>query len=78
MGEHQRNARPTTKTTPQNKIYNGTQPKRITIFRHPYKIRKWQNHHIYLLQTNRHPTIPPLQKTPPQKLYKMHPLHTSM
>ena len=33
------------------------------------KKRKWQNHHRYLPQTNRHPTIPPLQKPPPQKLY---------
>ena len=24
------------------------------------------------------PTIPPLQKPPPQKLYKIHPLHSSM
>ena len=58
MGEHQRIARPTTKPTPQNKIYYGTQLKRITIFRHPYK--KWPNHHRYLSQTNGHPTIPPL------------------
>ena len=77
MGGHQRIARSTTKPTPQNKIYSGTQLKRITIFRHPYKKRKWQNHHRYLPQTNRHPTIPPLQKPPPQKLYKIHPLHTS-
>ena len=41
------------------------------------KIRKWQNHHRYLPQTNRHPTIPPLQKPPPQKLYRIHPLHTN-
>ena len=36
-GEHQWIARPTTKPTPQNEIYYGTQPKRITIFRHPHK-----------------------------------------
>ena len=33
MGRHQL----TTKPTPQNKIYYGTQFKRITIFRYPYK-----------------------------------------
>ena len=70
MGGHQRIARSTTKSKPKNKIYYGTQPKRITIFRHPHKKRKWQNHH-------RHPTIHLLQKPPPQKLYKIHPLHTS-
>ena len=37
MGRHQRTARTTTKPTPQNKIYCGTQPKRTTIFRHPRK-----------------------------------------
>ena len=37
MGRHQRITQPTIKPTPQNKIYNGTQLKRITIFRHPYK-----------------------------------------
>ena len=42
------------------------------------KKRKRQNHHRYLPQTNRHPTIPPLQKPPPQKLYKIPPLHTSI
>ena len=77
MRGHQRIARPTTKPTPQNKIYYGTQPKRITIFRHPRKKQFWQNNHRYLTQANRHPTIPPLQKPPPQKLYKIHPLHTS-
>ena len=34
---HQRIARPITKAIPQNKIYYGTQLKRISIFRHPYK-----------------------------------------
>ena len=37
MGRHQQIAPPTTKPTPQNKIFCGTQLKRITIFRHPYK-----------------------------------------
>ena len=37
MGRHQRITQPTTKPTPQNKIYYGTQLKRITIFRHPNK-----------------------------------------
>ena len=32
MGRHQRITQPTTKPTPQNKIYYGTQLKRITIF----------------------------------------------
>ena len=75
MGRHQRIAQPTTKHTPSNKIYYETQLKRITIFRHSYKKREWPNHHRYLPQTNRHPTIPPLQKQPPQKPYKIHPLH---
>ena len=72
MGRRQWIAQPTTKPTPQNKIYYGTQLKRITIFRHPYKKRKYPNHLRYLPQTNRHPTIPPLQKPP--KLYKIHSL----
>ena len=59
MGRHQRIARPNKKPIPKNKIYYGTQPKRITIFRHPPKKRKWQNHHRYLPQTNVHQTIPP-------------------
>ena len=67
MGRHQRIARTSTKPTPQNKVYNGTQPKRTTIFRPPKK-RKWQNHYRYVPQTKRHPIIPPLQKPPPQKL----------
>ena len=65
MGRYQRITQPTTKPTPQNKIYYGTQLKRTTIFRHLYKKRKWPNYHRYLLQTNRHPIIPPLQKPPP-------------
>ena len=76
MERHHRITQPTTKPTPQNKIYIGTQLKRITIFRHPYKKRKWPNKHRYLPQTNKHPTIPPLQKPPPQKLYKINPLHS--
>ena len=32
MGRHQRITQPTTKPTPQNKIYYGAQLKRITIF----------------------------------------------
>ena len=67
MGGHQRIARPTTKPTLQNKINYGTQLKRITIFRHPYKKRKWPNHHRYQPQTNGHPAIQPLQKPPPPK-----------
>ena len=73
MEGHQRIARPTTKPTPKNKICYGPQLKRIIIFRHPYKKRKWQNHHRYLPQTNRNPTIPPLQKPPPQ----IHALHSN-
>ena len=65
MRGHQRIAQTTIKSTPQNEIYYGTHPKRITIFRHTRKKRKWQNHHRYLPQTNRHPTIPPFQKSPP-------------
>ena len=76
MERHQRIKQPITKHTHQKKTYSGAQLKRTTIFRHPYKKCKWSNHHRYLPQTNRHPTIPPLQKPPPQKLYKIHPLHS--
>ena len=44
MGRHQRITQPTTKPTPQNKIYYETELKRITIFRHPNKKPKWPNH----------------------------------
>ena len=37
LGRHQRITQPITKPTQQNKIYYGTQLKRTTIFRHPYK-----------------------------------------
>ena len=50
---HQGIARPTTKPTPQNKIYYGTPPKRITIFRHPHKKRKMgKSSYIYHKQTD--------------------------
>ena len=61
MGKHQRITQPIPKSTSQNKIYNGTQLKRMTMFTHLYKKTKRLNHHIYLPQTNKHPTIPPLQ-----------------
>ena len=50
------------KLTPQNKIYYWTLLKRTILFRYPYKKRKWPNHHRYLPQTHRHPSIAPLQK----------------
>ena len=67
---HQLIARTTTKPTPQNKIYYGTQTKRTTIFRHLHKKHNWQNNHRYLPQTNRYPTIPPLQQPLPQNCIK--------
>ena len=51
-------------------FYYGTRLKKMTIFRQSYKKRKWPNHHIYLPQTNRHPTIPPLQKPEPKNCIK--------
>ena len=77
MGRHQRITQPTTKPTPQNKIYYGTQLKRTTIFTCLYENREWPSYYRYLLQTNRHPKISPLQKPPTTKQYKIHPLHSS-
>ena len=71
------NIQPTTKPTPQNKIYYETQLKKTSIFRHPYEKRKWPNYHRYLPQANRNLTIPPLQNPPHQKLNKIDFFHSS-
>ena len=70
MGRYQRITQPATKPTPQIYIYYGTWLKRIMIFRLTYKKRKWLNHHRYLLQTIRHPTIPHFKSHDPKNCIK--------